>query len=83
MEGQGAPSASEASIAWPAPLLHATDRVRDAELSNAVSTTEIMIADFCKKGHLTQHLGGHLKAPALRCRGYPQPRGTAKPLCTC
>ena len=57
MEDQGAPSASDASIAWPAPLLHAIDRVRDAELSNAVSTTEIMIADFCKKGHLTQHLG--------------------------
>ena len=49
--------ASDASIAWRAPLLHATDRVRDVELSNAVSTTEIMIADFCKKGHLTQHLG--------------------------
>ena len=31
MEGQGAPSASDASIAWPSPLLHATDRVRDAE----------------------------------------------------
>ena len=30
---------------------------RDAELSNAVCTTEIMIADICKKGHNTQHLG--------------------------
>jgi len=57
MEDQGAPSASDASIAWRAPLLHATDRVRYVELSNAVSTTEIMIADFCKKGHLTQQLG--------------------------
>ena len=57
MEDQGAPSASDASIAWRAPLLHATDRVRDVELSNSVSTTEIMIADFCKKGHLTQQLG--------------------------
>ncbi len=31
--------------------------MRDAKLANTVSTTEIIIADFYKKGHLTLRLG--------------------------
>ena len=31
--------------------------MRDAQLANAVNTTEVMIADFYKKGHLTLRLG--------------------------
>ena len=31
--------------------------MRDAQLANAVNTTEVRIADFYKKGHLTLRLG--------------------------
>ena len=57
MESEEALLASDAALPSPVPMRHATDRLRDSELANAVSTTEIMIADFYKKGHLTLRLG--------------------------
>ena len=57
MESEEAPSASDAALPLPVPIQHATDRLRDSELANAVSTTEIMISEFYKKGHLTLRLG--------------------------
>ena len=57
MEGEEVPSASDAVLPSPAALRHATDRVCYAELAHSVSTTELMIVDFYKKGHLTLRLG--------------------------
>ena len=57
MESEEALSASDAALPSPVPMQHSTDRLRDSELANAVCTTEIMIAEFYKKGHLTLRLG--------------------------
>ena len=73
MESEDAPSASDAALPSPVPMQHATDRLRDSELANAVSTTEIMIADFYKKGHLkqrTESLKDELERRAARKAAY-------------
>ena len=57
MEGAEAPSQNDAARTWPSALRHTIDRKRDAELANAVSTTEIMFADFYKKAKLSQRTG--------------------------
>ncbi len=83
MEGEGAASASDAALPSPAALLHATDRVRDAQLANAVNTTEVIwsLTFTKKKGHLilrllvVQLLLDNLRAveaSALRSQGNPQ-----------
>ena len=41
---------NDAARTWPSALLHTIDRKHDADLANAVSTTEIMVADFYKTG---------------------------------
>ena len=57
MEEADAPSQNDAARTWPSALRHTIDRKRDAELANAVSTTEIMVADFYKTGYLSQRTG--------------------------
>ncbi len=57
MKEADAPSQNDAARPWPSALKHTIDRERDAELANAVSTTEIMIVDFYKAGHLSQKTG--------------------------
>jgi hypothetical protein len=47
MESEEAPSASDTALPSPVPMQHSTDRLHDSKLVNAVSTTEIMIADLC------------------------------------
>ena len=46
-----------AARTWPSALLHTIDRRREAVSANAVSTTEILVADFYKTGYLTQRTG--------------------------
>ena len=57
MEDSEAPSPNDAARPWPSALRHAIHRERDADLANTVSTTEIMLVDFYKKGHLSQATG--------------------------
>ena len=71
-----------AARTWPSALLHTIDRNRYAELANAVSTTEIMFADFYKKGKLSQRTGQILLS-MMRHRFFDPKDIAAKRLCTC
>jgi len=46
MENDEAPSPNDIAPPWPSAQRQTIDRERDAELANALSKTEIMIADF-------------------------------------
>jgi len=48
MEREEALLASNTALPSPVPMQHSTDRLRDSKLANAVSMTEIMIADLCR-----------------------------------
>ena len=48
------PSQNDAARTWPSARPNTIDLKRDADLANAVSTTEIMVADFYKTGYLTR-----------------------------
>ena len=56
MDDDDAPSANEAARPWPSALLHANDRVRDAEFADVLNRTEIVVASFQKEGGLTLRL---------------------------
>ena len=57
MDAGDAPSPNDAVSPWPSGVLHAFDRVRDAELADVLNKTEFMIVRFYQKGHLTLRLG--------------------------
>jgi hypothetical protein len=57
MDAGDAPSPNNAVRSWPFGVLHAFDRVRDAELADVLNKTEFMIVRFYQKGHLTLRLG--------------------------
>ena len=66
MDDDDAPSANEAARPWPSALLHANDRVRDAEFADVLNRTEIMVASFQKEGDLTLTLSQLFLDPVRR-----------------
>jgi hypothetical protein len=50
MEDQEAPSLNDPARPWPSAQRHTIDRERDADLSQVLSRTEIMITDFLSEG---------------------------------
>jgi hypothetical protein len=57
IEDVEAPSPNDAPRAWPAAQRHTIDHNRDALLADAINTSEIMVIDFYRKGHLSQRTG--------------------------